>query len=134
LQEAKTLNDAFSPLFSITREWLPMRELRQLDNTVKYETAVSTYEAWKAFNDEKKTEERERLKSKSPKTKLLSAFMLVSFGYCALASFVNIPPASYITELTITLFKTDSYYPMLNAAILILATAGLFRLIDKNVM
>ncbi len=52
--QAKQLNDAFSPVFSLHMQWLPMTEIKSLDDSVKYEVALDTYKRW----DEEKKRER----------------------------------------------------------------------------
>ncbi|MBL7683445.1 MAG: hypothetical protein JNK00_08785 [Flavipsychrobacter sp.] len=48
LSQAKQLNDAFSPTLRLN--WLPMRELKNLDNNVKLETAIRILEKWRERN------------------------------------------------------------------------------------
>lgn len=46
LEQAKPLNGAFSPVLSL--EWLSMKELKNVEDHLKYETTLAIYEAWKA--------------------------------------------------------------------------------------
>lgn len=45
LEQAKTLNDAFSPILGT--QWLPMKELKTVDDHLKYETALAIFQDWK---------------------------------------------------------------------------------------
>jgi hypothetical protein len=46
LAQAKQLNYAFSPLISTNFQWLPMTEIKGLDDNIKYEAALDTYRKW----------------------------------------------------------------------------------------
>jgi len=35
LSQAKQLNEAYSPIFPMTMKWLPMKELKNIDETIK---------------------------------------------------------------------------------------------------
>jgi hypothetical protein len=128
--QAKKINGAFSPIFNI--KWLPMRELRELDETNnKYETALSTYEKWEEEKKQNRNIQWEKFKNDKLKNKILKIIMYILLGYFMIAAFLNLPPANLLTLTFCRLFDTNEYYPILNLLILVLPIILLFKIFDK---
>lgn len=134
LTQAKELNDAFSPLFTSPLKWLPMKELKNADDAVKYQVAIDTYNKWREERKRLKTQQIQNFKNAGQRTKTLTIVMYGLVGYFMIAGFMNWPPANYIAEAYCRLFETENYFPIFNCAILILPTILLFRAYDRNIL
>lgn len=129
LTQAKQLNDAFTPIFSFDNNWLPMKELKHIDDNDKYQLAIDTYEKWAEERTQIRDQQMQDFKNAGLGTKI----MAIIIGYLVIASFMNLPPANYVAEAYCKLFNTDEYYPFLNCAILVLPTFLLFKVFGIKV-
>ena len=133
LNQAKKLNDAFSPIFPLNMKWLPMKELKTIDATDKYQIALSTYKNWDEQNKQNRKQQLQDFKNARQKTKILTVIMYIVVGYFMIAGFMDLQPANFLTLAYCKLFDTDKYYPILNSLILVLPTILLFKAFDKNI-
>jgi hypothetical protein len=133
LSQAKQLNGAFSPIFPLTMKWLPMKELKNIDDTIKYQTALDTYRNWDEQNKQNRKQQLQDFKNAGQRTKILTVIMYVLVAYFMIAGFMDLPPANYLTLAYCKLFDTENYYPLLNCFILVLPTILLFKAFDKNI-
>ena len=133
LEQAKNLNGAFSPIFPLNFKWLPMKELKSIDNNIKYETAIGIYQKWQKENKTTRVQYIDNFKNSQLKIKLLTLSGGLLIGYFIIASFFNIPPASWVTEIFCKLFETQTYSPILNCILLILPTVLIFIKIEKKI-
>jgi hypothetical protein len=131
--QAKQLNNAFSPVFSLHMQWLPMTEIKPLDDSIKYEVALATYLKWEEDKKRERKQNVQDFKNAGQRTKILTVIMYVLVGYFMIAGFMNLPPANYLTLAYCKLFDTDKYYPILNCFLLALPTILIFKAIDKNI-
>ena len=133
LNQAKQLNNAFSPLFPINLQWLPMRELRNMDDAVKYQVALHLYNEW--------IEERrlywinitQDFKNSSSGTKLLTFTMYGFVVYFMLAGILNWQPVLFLGRVYCIIFYSNTYPPFLIGIICSALTVLLFKAIDKNI-
>jgi hypothetical protein len=131
--QAKKLNIALSPLFSLGNKWLPLLEIKEIESDYKYETALKLIENWK---QEQKTEQqqiKQNFNEASLKTKVLTIIMYGLVLYIFLAVFMHWYPMSLLNEFYMNLFNTNEYYPMLNGMITALPIILIFKMIDKNI-
>lgn len=133
LREAAALNDALAPMWTMDRKWLPLKEVATLPEDAKYQTALDLKERWEQAKQERRRENAEKFKSSAPKTKVLTILMYLCMGCAFVAGILNIPPASWISQLYQPIFGTNAYYPILDGLILIIPILILFKLIDKNI-
>jgi len=133
LAQAKRLNDAFSPVFPLQLKWLPMKELKNIDDTNKYQIALDTYKNWEEENKQNRKQQLQDFKNAGQRTKILTVIMYVLVVYFMIAGFMNLPPANYLTLAYGQLLNTNAYYPFLNSLILVILTILLFRALDKNI-
>jgi len=133
LSQAKQLNEAYSPIFPMTMKWLPMKELKNIDETIKYQTALDTYRNWDEQNKQNRKQQLQDFKNAGQKTKILTVIMYVLVVYFMIAGFMDLPPANYLTLGYCKLFDTENYYPLLNCFILVIPTIILFKAFDKNI-
>ena len=133
LNQAKQLNEAFSPIFPLNMKWLPMKELKDIEDANKFQIALDTFTNWDKQNKQKRKQQLQEFKNAGQKTKILTAIMYVLVGYFMIAAFMNLPPANYVTLAYYKLFDTDKYYPILNCISLVIPTILLFKAFDKNI-
>src|ERR1043165_826831 len=129
--QARTLNGAFAPVWS--NQWLPMKELKDIDDSIKYETALKIYEHWKETGERVKQTVKVEFAPKSNKTKVLTVIMYSLFVVFFITSIANVPPSSYIADMWMRIWGDNKYNPIVNWAILILPTYFIFKGIDPNV-
>ena len=70
---------------------------------------------------------------KSTKTKVLTVLMYLICIYFVFAGFLNIPPASYLSDLYGVLTQTNEYYPALHILLLTTPTIIMFRTYDTDI-
>lgn len=133
LAKAKQLNNAYSPVFPMTMKWLPMTELKNIDDTNKFQIALDTYKNWEDHNKLNRKKYFKDFNNAGKRTKILTIMMYLLVGYFMIAGFMNLPPANYLTKAYCKLFDTENYYPILNCLLLVLATLILFKCLDKNI-
>lgn len=133
LSQAKQLNNAFSPTFPINLKWLPMTEIKNLDNAIKYQAALDIFRKWEEDKKQRRTQQLQDFKNSTQKTKLLTMVKYFLVVYFMLAGLMNLPPANLLAEAYCKLFDTEEYYPFLNGIVLAVSTILLFKAIDKNV-
>lgn len=131
-KQAKKLNDAISPVFSLDMQWLPMTEIKALDDNIKYEVALNTYAIWKEEKQKKMQQRLLDFKAAGQQSKTLTVVQYVLVAYIAIASFMNLPPANYLTIAFCKLFDTDKYYPILNSFLLIVPTLLIFKVLGRK--
>jgi uncharacterized protein YqhQ len=131
--QAKELNKALSPIFSLGNKWLPLLEIKEIESDYKYETALKIIENWK---QEQKTEQqqiKQNFKEASLKTKVLTVTMYGLVLYVFVAVFMHWYPMNLLNDFYMKLFNTNEYYPMLNGMITALPIILIFKMIDKNI-
>jgi hypothetical protein len=133
LGQAKQLNDAFSPIFPLKMEWLPMDELKNIDNKDKFQIALDTYKDWDEQHKQNRKQQFQDFKNAEQRTKILTVILYILVGYFMISGFMNLPPASYLTLAYCKLFDTEEYFPLLNGLILVLPTILVFKAFDKNI-
>ncbi len=131
--EAKQLNNAFSPLFSLHMQWLPMTEIKSLNDSKKYDAALDIYKRWDEEKKKERAQHMQDFKSSGKWTKILTITMYCFVVYFVVATFMNLPPADFVTEVYCRIFSTDNYYPILTGLVLVLPTILIFKRIDKNI-
>lgn len=133
LNQAKQLNDAFSPIFPLNMSWLPMNELKNIENDNKFDIAINTYNNWKEHNKQIRKQQLQKFNKLEQKTTILTVIMYLLMGYFMIAGFINLPPANYLAMAYCKLFDTDRYYPILNSLALVFLTFFLFKKLDKEI-
>ena len=133
LKQAEKLNNAFSPILNLNFEWLPMLEIRNMKESERYEYALEFYKDYKKQNKSKITEIINTFSMTGHKLILLKILMYSLIIYFFIAGIMNLPPASFLSDLYCRTFETEEYYPMLNICILILPTLLIFKKINPNV-
>lgn len=133
LNQAKDLNNAFSPIFPLNLKWLPMREIRNVTDNEKYETALKLFKNYKEQHKNKISEKLNEFIMSNNKVKILRILMYALIIYFIIAGFMNLPPASYLSNLYFKLFETEEYYPVINICILVFPTLLIFKKIDPNI-
>lgn len=131
--QAKELNKALSPIFTLGNKWLPLTEIKEIEADYKYETALKLIENWKM---EQKTEQqkiKQNFKEASLKTKVLTVIMYGIVLYVFVAVFMHWYPMNLLNDFYMDLFNTNEYYPMLNGMITALPIILIFKMIDKNI-
>lgn len=131
--QAKELNKALSPIFSLGNKWLPLLEIKEIESDYKYETALKIIENWK---QEQKTEQqqiKQNFNEASLKTKVLTVTMYGLVLYVFVAVFMHWYPMNLLNDFYMKLFNTNEYYPMLNGMITALPIILIFKMIDKNI-
>lgn len=134
--QAKKLNASLSPMFNVkTRmEWLPLKEVKNLEPEERYIKALSLTKEWQQNHEDWWAQKGAQLRNASPKVKLINASLWLLCIYFSIASFMNLPPASYLSQLYMNLFETNSYYPIINALLLTIGTALIFRAFSKDII
>lgn len=130
--QAKKLNEGLSPFSNHFMTWLPLKQVKNLDDDIKYKTAVELIERWKIENQNKKQEAFESFKSGSNLAKTLKFIYITYIVVCLLTSFFNLPPASYVIEWYCVYFGDDSYSPMFIWAIMMLPVLIIVLLLKKK--
>ena len=131
--QAKELNKALSPIFTLGNKWLPLKEIKEIEADYKYETTLKLIENWK---EEQKTEQqkiKQNFKEASLKTKVLTVIMYGIVLYVFVAVFMHWYPMNLLNDFYMNLFNTNEYYPMLNGMITALPIILIFKMIDKNI-
>lgn len=131
--EAKKLNAAFAPLIPFPFEWLPMKEIAQVEAHLKYEMALQILHEWQTENKLKRAQYLSHFSNSSLKTKIMTGLAYLTIAYLIVASFINIPPVSYLSAAYMGLFNTNEYYPILNMLVSCLLALVFFKSIDKNI-
>jgi len=131
--QAKELNIALSPIFSLGNKWLPLLEIKEIETDYKYETALKLIENWKLEQKNEQQKIKQNFNDASIKTKILTIIMYGLVLYIFLAVFMHWYPMSLLNEFYMNLFNTNEYYPMLNGMITELPIILFFNLIDKNI-
>lgn len=134
--QAKKLNAALSPMFTLktNMEWLPLKEVKELEPEEKYNTALSLTAEWQQDHRDWWTDKATRLKNASFMVKLLTVIQWLLCIFFFIASFLNLPPASYLSQLYMSLFETNSYSPTINALVLTIGTILIFRMFSKDII
>lgn len=131
LQQAQSLNGAFSPVASLY--WLPMREIKQVDPDLRYDRALELFQQW----EEAKYQEQQRqiadFRGAARRTQIMTVLMWLSAGYALLAGVSDLPPSNYLTVLFCTVFNTQTYYPLLNSIVMVTLVVLCFRMLDRNI-
>ena len=131
--QAKELNKALSPIFTLGNKWLPLTEIKEIEADYKYETALKLIENWK---QEQKTEQqkiKQNFNDATLKTKVLTVIMYGLVLYVFVAVFMHWYPMNILNDFYMNLFNTSEYYPMLNGMITALPIILIFKMIDKNI-
>ncbi len=132
--EAKKLNAALSPLLLSNFKWLPLTEVKTLEPSIKYEAALKLCEEWEKENKNKLQEHINKFNLSSPKTKLFNILVILLIVFFGIASVMNIPPASYVTQGYQLIFGPEGYNPLVNFILLALATILIAKKLNKNIL
>jgi hypothetical protein len=126
-KEAKRLNPALSPNpFSLNGyTWLPLKEIKNLDNNIKYETALRLMDNWLKNKTHKMTN--------ASKIKILEYSVAVVFLILLVTSQFDLPPSSYFVSIYCNAFNTDKYSPLLITALASLIYALPVYFIKKKI-
>ncbi|MBX7227156.1 MAG: hypothetical protein K1X55_14065 [Chitinophagales bacterium] len=127
LAQARQLDGAFAPINFKNMSWLPMKELRNIEHDKRFEVAIEIYQKYS------QKQQIENNIPKTTKTKILRLLMYSLMIYFAIAGFMNLPPANFLTNIFCSIFKTEKYYPVVNVLILCVATEKVFKLLDKKI-
>ncbi len=131
--QAKELNKALSPIFTLGNKWLPLTEIKEIEADYKYETALKIIENWKQKQKSEQQKIKQNFNEASLKTKVLSIIMYGLVLYVFVAVFMQWYPMNLLNEFYMNLFNTNEYYPMLNGMITALPIILIFKMIDKNI-
>ncbi len=131
--QAKKLNIALSPLFSLGNKWLPLLEIKEIEADYKYETALKIIENWKLEQKKEQQQIKQNFNDASIKTKILTIIMYGLVLYVFTAVFMHWYPMNLLNDFYMDLFNTNEYYPMLNGMITALPIILIFKMIDKNI-
>ncbi len=131
--QAKELNKALSPIFTLGNKWLPLTEIKEIEADYKYETALKIIENWKQEQKTEKQKIKQNFKEASLKTKVLTVIMYAIVLYVFVAVFMHWYPMNLLNDFYMDLFNTNEYYPMLNGMITALPIILIFKMIDKNI-
>lgn len=131
--QAKELNKALSPIFSLGNKWLPLTEIKEIEADYKYETALKLIENWKQEQIVEQQKIKQNFKEASLKTKVLTIIMYGLVLYVFVAVFMHWYPMNLLNDFYMNLFNTNEYYPMLNGMITALPIILIFKMIDKNI-
>jgi hypothetical protein len=123
-KQSAALNNAFAPNPFTNLKWLPMIEIRGLDDDKKYEVALTILKNWENDNTKKRTVDKNDYKNQPTYGKLLYLVMFAIIIFSFLASLLEIPPATYLIQYYCKIFDTQEYSPVLIGAIL--TFVGLF--------
>lgn len=120
--QAKKLNPALSPNpFSfIGLEWLPLKEVNDLESDKKYGTSIELLDKWIQQKKLRRLEQKEKYKNSSATSKVFEISLGVLSIILFITSFLNIPPASIVINYYCELFNTNEYNPMLIGCIMII--------------
>jgi len=113
LMQAKQLNNAFTPMSLVNMNWLPMKNLKTMDDSLKFQLALDTFKNWNEENKLKLNQQLQEFKNLKFTTKLLNILFLVLIVYILIASFFELPPTSYVINAYCLLFDTNKYHPIL---------------------
>ncbi len=133
LNQAKQLNNAFSPLLPTSLEWLPMRELRDMDDDVKYQVALHLYNEWIEEKRQHWITFTQDFKNSSLGTKLLTITMYGLVVYFMLAGILNWQPVLFLGREYCMIFYSNTYPSFWIGIICSALTLLLFKAIDKNI-
>lgn len=133
IQQAGRLDNAFTPTFSSNLKWLPMTFIKDLDDNIKYQTALDTYRQWQTEKKQENDRKLQQFKKAGKADQIVTILFFLTCGYFVIASILNLPPASFITAAYCRIFETDHYVPILNSFILIIPTTTLFIFIRRNI-
>jgi hypothetical protein len=131
--QAKKLNIALSPLFSLGNKWLPLLEIKEIEADYKYENALKLIENWKQEQKSEQQKIKQNFNDASIKTKILTIIMYGLVLYVFTAVFMHWYPMNLLNDFYMDLFNTNEYYPMLNGMITALPIILIFKMIDKNI-
>jgi hypothetical protein len=120
MAQAKNLNPAFSPFLFSNSDWLPMLELKDNTTDVKYNIALQHLEYWQAEKKHQRLLEKKEFKDYNLAQKIIHILRNIAVVGAAITGFLNLPPASYITNFICKVFNINSYIPILNIAILLI--------------
>jgi len=70
---------------------------------------------------------------KTTKTKVLTVILYILCLYFLIAGFLNIPPASYLSDVYAYVTQTNEYSPTLNMLLLVTPTIIMFRIYDSEI-
>lgn len=131
--QAKELNKALSPIFTLGNKWLPLTEIKEIEADYKYETALKLIETWKQEQKKEQQKIKQNFNEASLKTKVLTIIMYGIVLYVFVAVFMHWYPMNLLNDFYMNLFNTNEYYPMLNGMITALPIILIFKMIDKNI-
>ncbi len=98
LSQAKQLNNAFSPILPINLQWLPLRELKGMDDALKFQTALNLYSEWEEEKRQYWVKLVQGFKNSNLQTKILTLAMYCLVIYFLIAGFLNLPPVGFFRK------------------------------------
>ncbi len=127
--QAAQFNLAFAPLLALDRKWLPMTEVINLEENLRYETALHILQQWKTLKQGQRAKSRNDFRNAPVPLQAAMIFLGILFAGCVITGLLNLPPASYVSRL---IGDGRSYYPMLNICILCLPLLPCFVLVERK--
>jgi hypothetical protein len=131
LSQAKALNDAFTPAWPMQRQWLPMKDLKAMDRSLRHGEALRRLAAWKGEHQAKQAAERQANAARTPANKAALAVMIAAIPLLLIASVAQLPPADRVIAFYCTAFDTDTYSPMLVWVIMLIPVLLLYGLLSR---
>lgn len=136
--QAKNLNAAIAPSPSqfSNFNWLPLTEVKYLEEDKKYETALSLLNNWELEKATHKSKEIEKFNNNSLAIKILDIISIIIVFASFFTTVFQLPPATFLIKFYCNFFNTEKYSVTLISVIMIiivlLPLLPLRKLIDKS--
>ena len=131
LSQAKALNDAFTPAWPMQREWLPMKDLKDVEPSARHGVALERLEAWRKQRNIRRELEKKAMQERTPANKAALVVMIAAIPLLLLCSVAQLPPADRVITIYCATFGTESYPPMLIWIIMLVPVLLLFALLSR---
>ncbi len=137
--QAKNLNAALSPSpFQFSNfNWLPLVEVKYLEEDKKYETALSLLNNWQLEKATLKSKKIEKFKNSSLAIKAIDILSFIIVIGSFVTTVFQLPPATFFIKFYCNFFDTEKYSAMLLSIIVLiivlLPILLLRKLIEKSV-
>lgn len=130
--QAKKMNDAFSPLTLTDLNWLPLKDLKNVEEKDKYAVALERLEKWKEEKRIARKKQIDDFKNSTSFGKVLEIIFGLIVLTCFVISHYNLPPASYLISFYCDLLNENSYPPMLIGSFLSLIVLVPYIIIKRR--
>jgi hypothetical protein len=130
LDQARQLNDAFTPPI-FRRQWLPMKDIRALDEAIRYPTALARTQDWMAQRSAERKQQFDEFHSSPLWHKGAMVLLVLSMAYLFFACILELPPADSVIQWYCSTFDTDRYSPMLIWLAMLIPLMLVYALIRK---